>query len=65
LLAEFNQVINKLIETHSEEEFNTNYTPRITQITERYLGKGKKVNNCNRDQVEQLSLIVSEIKDLA
>jgi hypothetical protein len=65
LLAEFNQVINKLIETHSEEEFNTNYTPRITQITERYLGKGKKVNNCNRDQVEQLSLIVSEVKDLA
>jgi hypothetical protein len=64
LLAEFNQIVNKLIETHSEEEFTANYTPRITQITEKYLGKGKKVNNCTRDQVEQLSLIVCDIKEL-
>jgi hypothetical protein len=64
LLNEFNTLVNNLIQNHSEEDFASNYTPRITQITERYLGKGKKVNNCNRDQVEQLDLIVADIKEL-
>ena len=26
--------------------------------------KGKKVNNCTRDQVEQLALIIDELEDL-
>jgi hypothetical protein len=64
LLKEFNEIINKIIENHSEEEFMSNFSPKITQITERYLGKGKKVNNCSRDQAEQLSLIVTEVKEL-
>ncbi len=40
------------------------FAPRITEITDRYLGKGKKVANITRDQVEQLSLIVFDLKEL-
>lgn len=40
------------------------YAPRITEITDKYLGKGKKVANATRDQVEQLSLIVFDLKEL-
>ena len=40
------------------------YAPRITHIVETYLGKGKKVSEINRDQVEQLSLIVDDLKTL-
>ena len=40
------------------------YAPRITEITDRYLGKGKKVTNATRDQVEQISLIVFDLKEL-
>ena len=39
------------------------YTPRITQIIEKYLGKGKKISGVTRDQVELVYLIVSEIED--
>ena len=38
------------------------YQPRITQIVEKYLGKGKKVADTTRDQAEFLYLIVTEIK---
>ena len=30
----------------------------------KYLGKGNKVSNCNRTQVEAISLIVEDLKDL-
>ena len=40
----------------------TYYQPRITQIVEKYLGKGKKVADTSRDQAEFLYLIVTEIK---
>lgn len=37
--------------------------PKITQIVDKYLGKGKKVSETTRDQAEFISLIVDEIKD--
>ena len=39
------------------------YAPRITQIVEKYLGKGKKMSNVTRDQAELVYLVVSEIED--
>ena len=39
------------------------YGPRITQIVDKYLGKGKKVSETTRDQAEFLDLIVSEIQE--
>ena len=38
------------------------FTPRITQIVDKYLGKGKKVSETTRDQAEFIYLIVSEMK---
>ena len=40
------------------------FAPRITEITDKYLGKGKKVAQATRDQVEQISLIVFDLKEL-
>lgn len=65
LMLQFNNIIDKLIKSNSEEDFQNNWSPRIIQITEKYLGKGKKVSQCTRDQVEMLSLIVVELEEIA
>ncbi len=64
LLDEFNSMVNKLVETVGEEQFKENYSSKIVYIIEKYLGKGKKINQCTRDQVEMIQMINSEIKDL-
>ena len=64
LMLQFNTLINNLIKEHSEEDFVENWSPRIVQITETYLGKGKKASQCTRDQVEMLAMIVSDLEDL-
>ena len=64
LMSRFNEIVNTLISKVSKEEFEAQYAPRIIQITERYLGKGKKASQCTRDQVEMLSLIVTELEEL-
>lgn len=51
-------------ETPEGLRFKEYWNPRITQVIEKYLGKGKKVNQCTRDQVESLDLIVSDLRDL-
>jgi hypothetical protein len=58
LREEFDNVIAILM-----QKDNNYYTPRITQIVEKYLGKGKKVSETNRDQAEFVFLILSEIKE--
>ena len=63
-MSRFNEIVNTLISKVSKEEFEAQYAPRIIQITERYLGKGKKASQCTRDQVEMLSLIVTELEEL-
>lgn len=64
LVNEFNSMVNYLIESKSEEEFEQNWSPRISQITDRYLGRGQKVNQCSREQTEALDLIVTDMRDL-
>ena len=63
LMNDFQDCINRLIKT-AGDSFDEKYTPRITQITEKYLGRGNKVSQCSREQVEQLSLIVEDLKEL-
>lgn len=58
LMAEFNALAGKLMGKDS-----TYYGPRITQIVEKILGKGKKVSETTRSQAEFIYLIVGEIKD--
>lgn len=58
LMNEFSNLASELMNKDAQK-----YGPRITQIVEKYLGKGKKIAETTRDQVEFVHLIVSEIKD--
>lgn len=64
LVATFNKLVDGIIENHSEEEFKNYWQPRIVQITDKYLGKGQKVNQCSREQTEALDLIVTDLQEL-
>ena len=63
-MEEFNNMVKALDEKVGSAKFKEYYAPRITQIVEKYLGKGKKINNATLDQVEQVSLIVFDMRDL-
>lgn len=64
LKTNFNTLVNKLIEKWGEENFKLAVQPKIIQATNKYLGKGKKVNDCTEDQVEALSLIIQDLEIL-
>ena len=71
LMKEFTDIIANIpgstdmtAETPEGKEFQEYWAPRITEIATKYLGSGKKVSQCTRAQVEQLSLIVDDLKDL-
>lgn len=59
LIEEFNSLISSI-----PKEQMDYYAPRITEITNKYLGKGKKVSNATREQSEQIFLIVFDLKEL-
>ena len=56
-----NDLIKGMIDNNSEEVFKEFYQPRIVQITDRYLGRGQKMSQCSREQVEALSLIYDDL----
>lgn len=58
LMATFQEIVGELM---SENQTNS---IKITAIVDKYLGKGKKVGDCTPEQVEQLDLIVSDLKCL-
>lgn len=58
LMKEFEDIVGKLMVKNQ-----TYYAPRITQIVDSYLGKGKKVSDATIAQVELIYLIVAEIKE--
>jgi hypothetical protein len=64
LMMQFNTMIQDLSINSEEETFKTYWQPRITQIIEKYLGKGNRVSNCTREQVEALDLIITDLKDI-
>ena len=57
MIADFNNITNDLM-----TKDKAYYGPRIIQIIERYLGKGKKVGDTTRDQAELVYLINSDIR---
>lgn len=63
LMVEFGDIITQISVKSEDDTFKTYWEPRITQVIETYLGKGAKVSQCSRDQVEALDLIVSELKE--
>ena len=56
LMAQFQDIVGSLMNKNP-----TFYGPRITQIVDKYLGKGKKVSDATIDQAEFISLIIDEI----
>lgn len=64
LMETFNNLINSLVSREDEIRFKDYWQPRIVEITDKYLGHGKKVSQCTREQTQALSLIIDELKDL-
>ena len=58
LMAEFQTLAGDMMNKNP-----TYFGPRITQIIDKYLGKGKKISDATPEQAEFVSLIVGEIKD--
>ena len=58
LQAEFGTIVGDLVTKNQ-----LLYAPKITQIVEKYMGKGKKATEATPDQAELLYLIVTEIKE--
>lgn len=58
LITRFQTLVGELMNKNS-----TFYGPRITQIVDKYLGKGKKVSDTTIEQAEFIYLIISEIED--
>lgn len=61
LMKGCNDLIKEMIGNNSDEVFKEFYQPRIVQITDRYLGRGQKMSQCSREQVEALSLIYDDL----
>lgn len=61
LMKNCNNLIKEMIDNNSDEVFKEFYQPRIVQITDRYLGRGQKMSQCSREQVEALSLIYDDL----
>lgn len=57
LMNEFNDLVGQLMNKNQ-----TYYAPRITQIVDKYFGKGKKVGDATIDQAELIYLVVEDIK---
>ena len=57
LINEFQNIVGELM--NKEPQY---YGPRITQIVDKYLGRGKKVAEATIEQAEFISLIIDEIK---
>lgn len=62
LMAEFKDITSKIQKNTTKDEFKSKWVPKITEITDKYLGTGKKVNDCTPKQTEQLVLIVDDLK---
>ena len=56
LMEEFKEIVGRLMST------GTQNAAKISSIVERYLGKGKKVNDTTPDQAEFIYLIIGDLK---
>ena len=61
LMKNCNALIKDMIDNNSDEIFQNFYQPRIVQITDHFLGRGQKMSQCSREQVEALSLIYDDL----
>ena len=59
LMAEFSVIANDFMNRNQAK-----YGPMITQIIDKYLGKGKKIAETTPDQAEFIYLILQEVKEI-
>jgi hypothetical protein len=59
LLLQFNNIAARLASANSEKNI-----PKITDIVEKYLGIGKKVNDMSKGQADLLDMILYDLKEL-
>ena len=64
LMAEFKTLVGQIQNNVTKEGFKTKWAPKITEVTEKYLGVGKKVNDCTAKQCEQIVLIIDDLKTI-
>ena len=57
LMAEFQEIVGELMQK------DPNIGAKITEIIDKFLGKGKKVTEATREQAEIIYLIINEIKE--
>ena len=62
LMNEFNTLVSKIQES-TGADFGNKWAPKIVEITDKYLGKGKKVSDMTANQAEQLQLIVDDLTE--
>lgn len=62
LMTTFNDLVNKVMDA-TGGDFGTTWAPRIAEIVELHLGKGKKASDLTVDQVDQLDLIVNDLTE--
>lgn len=63
LVSEFKEMITTLSKNVTRDEFKATWKPYIESLTDKYLGTGKKVNDCTAQQAEQISLINDELRE--
>lgn len=59
LMEEFSKIVTEKMEINAEY-----YQPKIVHVVESYLGRGKKFTEATQDQVEQMSLIIDELREM-
>ena len=71
LVKEFNDMVANIpgssdmtAETEDGQKFKEYWQPRISQIIEKYLGKGHRMKDATRDQIEAVSLVVYDMREL-
>ncbi len=57
------EIFNSTVKEYMSDD-SSYYGPRIVEVVERHLGKGKKVGDCSRDQAEVIDLIVYDLKEI-
>lgn len=63
MMEEFKDLTHQIQHNVEPDEFKSKWAPKIISITDKYLGKGKKVADCTKAQIEQLELILIDLKE--
>jgi hypothetical protein len=64
LKSEFDALVKKIRADHADN-FKEAWAPKIVALTDKILGRGKKVSELEESQAEVLDVIVNELKQLA